>query len=170
MQMACRPVAPVPYGHVLLADGMTFAPGEKRRMLTKAGIEELEGELLNTPGTTEFNLPLEHLFQPGVYIRKITMPIGSFVLGTEHQEGHYNIVLKGRCTVIAEGKILELNAGDTFFSNPGVRKVLQMHQTVEWLTIHQNPSEERDIATLEARLAIKSPTYIEYFSKLNPLP
>lgn len=172
LEMACRPMAepPAPRGHVLLADGMTFAPGEKKRLLSKAGIEELEGEILNVPGTTEFDLPLEHLFQPGVYLRKITMPEGSFVLGTEHQEAHYNIILKGRVTVIAEGKVIELKAGDIFFSNAGVRKVLKNHETVEWITVHPNPTDERDITTLEKRLAILSPTYKEYFAKLKPMP
>lgn len=155
---------------VRLSDGTLIPQGEKRRLLSKQGIEELEGELLQVPGSTECDFPLEHLFQPGVYLRKITMPAGSFVVGAEHQEAHYNIILKGRCSVIAEEKVLELKAGDMFFSNAGVRKVLQMHETVEWVTVHPNPNEERDIASLEKRLAIMSQTHQNYFDGMKGAP
>ena len=39
--------------------------------------------------------PLVHQFSEGVYIREITMPTGSFILGYEHTTTHMNMISKG---------------------------------------------------------------------------
>jgi quercetin dioxygenase-like cupin family protein len=154
---------------VVLAGGEVFLPNERKHMLSKDGIEELEGELLKIPGSTECNLPLEHLFQPGIYIRRITMPTGQFIIGAEHTEKHFNIVLSGRCSIICDGRVMELKGGDMFLSEANVRKVLQIHETTVWLTLHENPANETDIVSLESRLCRMSETHKKHFEGMRPL-
>lgn len=153
---------------IRLADGSLIQQGEKRHMLSKAGIEELEGELLKIEGSTECSrLRLSHHFAPGIYVREIFMPAGEFVIGAEHTTEHFNIVLSGRATIIAEGEVIEVVAPATFVSRAGVRKVLQIHDDMIWQTIHANPENETDTTKLESQLCTMSATHKAHFEGMK---
>lgn len=155
---------------IRLADGMIFEQGEKKRLLGKEGIEELEGALLSVPGSTECRYELKHLFAPGVYIREIHMPEGEFIIGAEHTTEHFNTVLKGRASVIMEGELHHIQAPACFVSRAGVRKVLKIHEPCVWQTIHPNPTDSRDTAALEAGLCVMSETHRRHFEGMKPAP
>lgn len=155
---------------VILSDGTVIPQGEKRYRLSGKGIEELEAELLNMPGsTTAERLHLTHIFAPGIYIREIFMPAGEFVLGATHVTEHVNIVIAGRCTIISDRRVQEIVAPMTFKSGAGVRKVLKIHEDVRWQTVHANPDDETDIPTLEKRLIVMTETYLRHFEALKNL-
>lgn len=175
LQAACqevlglRPEAP-PCGHVRLADGFVFAPGQKKHLLSQEGIEELEAALLEIPGADSAErLDLEHLFAPGIYIRQIFMPAGEFITGAIHNFEHFNTVLTGRASVIMKGIVHEIVAPNCFISEAGVRKVLWIHEDMVWQTIHPNPDDCRDIAVLEERLAKKTEAYVRHFEGMKTL-
>lgn len=95
--------------------------------------------------------PLTHRFAPGVYLREILMPAHSLVIGKRHKTRHFNIIVKGACTLISEdGSKTYLKAPYTFVSEPGVQKVLAIHEDCIWQTIHV--TENRDMESLEAEL------------------
>lgn len=120
-------------------------------------IEKLVAEMEVLP---QVEMPLDHRFAPGVYLREIFMPAGTFVIGHEHKTEHFNIVLQGRATVMIDGVKHEIAAPHTFVSGPGVRKVLYIHEDMRWQTVHANPDEERDIASLEERLLELNPDFL----------
>lgn len=155
---------------VRLADGTLIPQGEKKRLLSREGVEELEGALLHVPGsTTGERLKLIHRFEPGVYIREIHMPKGEFVIGAEHTTRHWNVIISGRASVIMEGEVHEIEAPHAFISNARVRKVLKIHEDCIWQTLHANPTEERDTAKLEASLCVMSESYKAHFSGMKPI-
>lgn len=173
--LAAKKYNNLPAGTVVLSDGMTFAPGEKKRLLSRAGVEEMEGEMLKLNGSIHCtqiarDYPMKHHFAPGVYIREILMPAGAFLIGAEHTTEHFNIVLSGRASVIIEEKVHEIVAPDIFVSRPGVRKVLKIHETMRWQTVHANPNNETDIAKFEATLCVMSATYRNHFAGMRPAP
>ncbi len=103
---------------------------------------------------------LSHFFAPGVYLRELTMPADSVIVGHEHKTEHFNIITKGRAMVIQDDvEVLEIKAGDIFVSGPGVRKMLHILEEMTWTTIHV--TEETDMDKLEEELIIKSPTWIK---------
>jgi hypothetical protein len=156
---------------VVLSDGMIFQQGEKRRMLSPAGVEELEGALLKVEGSTACSrLQLRHLFARDVYIREIFMPVGEVIIGAEHTTEHFNTVLKGRASVIMEGEVHEIVAPCTFVSRPGVRKVLKIHEDCVWQTIHANPENITDTALIEKTLCVMSITHKAHFNGMQPAP
>ena len=114
-------------------------------------IEEIELKMLEEDdGTVE--CPLEHRFSEGVYIREITMPADSYILGHKHTTTHMNILSKGAC-VLADmntGETTTLIAPCTFESKAGVQKLLYIVEECVWSTIHV--TEETDIDKLEAIL------------------
>lgn len=103
--------------------------------------------------------PLKHYFAPGVYIREITMPAGAIIIGKIHKTEHFNIIAKGRVSLVSEDHTQLLEAPVTFISKPGVQKVLYIHEKTVWSTVHV--TEERDLDRLEAALIEPDDSYPE---------
>jgi hypothetical protein len=120
-------------------------------------IENLEREMLNLP---QVECPLKHNFAPGVYMREITMPAGSFIIGHEHLTEHFNVVLTGKARVMIDGVIEDLVAPCYFISKPNVRKVLFILEEMKFATIH--PTDETSVEVLEATLVRKSNSFIKF--------
>jgi quercetin dioxygenase-like cupin family protein len=129
-----------------------------------ARIEEVERDLL---GEQQVEMPLTHRFAPGVYLREIFMPAGTFVIGHEHRTEHFNVVLSGRASVLMNGEVTEIVAPHTFVSGPGVRKILYIHEDMRWQTVH--PTDETDLENLEDQLIIKSTSYRLYQQEIAQL-
>lgn len=99
----------------------------------------------------QVDCPLKHYFAPGVYIREITMPAGSIVIGKIHKTEHFNIIQKGCVTLHGEDGSHEMLTGPlTFVSKAGVQKVLYIHEDTVWSTVHL--TENRDLESLESEL------------------
>lgn len=127
-----------------------------------ADVEALEGALLSDPLPA---CPVVDLFAPGIYARECTLPAGSICIGHEHTTTHLNIVLTGRARVLVGNEVKTIKAGDVFTSGPGTRKVGLIEETMRFLTIHPNPSDETDPAKLEAGLIRKSETFLSHEEK-----
>jgi len=125
-------------------------------------METLEAKLLSLP---QINIPLWHLFAPGVYTRVVRMPKGSFIIGHEHTTRHLNFVLSGKATVGMDGIFTEMVAPLIFISEVGVRKVLQIHEEMLWATVH--PTEETRLEILEQTLVRKTETYKQLKKELS---
>lgn len=105
-------------------------------------------ELSKLPQT---ECPLTHRFAPGVYLREISMPAGSVVIGKIHRTEHFNVLIRGACLIVHDdGRREELRAPLTFVSKAGVQKVLYILENTIWQTIH--PTTETDFGRLEAEL------------------
>lgn len=135
-----------------------------RTLTTNERIEILEEELLKYP---QIDCPLTHNFTPGLYLRTILMPAGSFIIGHEHLTEHFNIIHTGRASVMIDGDLTEIWAPNFFASKPGIRKVLLIHEDMRWSTTHVNPDDEMDIAKLEDRLIKKSGAFLRYEERLR---
>jgi len=120
-------------------------------------IESVESQMLQLP---QVDVPLTHMFAPGVYAREVVMPSDSFVIGHQHKTEHFNIILTGRATVMMDGVVYEINAPAIIKSNENVRKILYIHEEMRWITIH--PTKETNIDKLEEMLVVKSESYLEH--------
>lgn len=93
--------------------------------------------------------PLKHWLAPGIYAREIHLAAGTLVVGRVHRHRHFNIISKGRITCYTEFGLETLEAPASFISEPGTKRVVYTHEDAIWTTIHPNPQNETDIATLE---------------------
>jgi len=125
-------------------------------------MEESEQELLKLP---QVECPLTHTFAPGVYIREIFMPKGSFILGHEHKTRHVNIVTQGRARVMIGGVVKDIIAPCSFISEAGIRKALFIIEDMRWITIH--PTKETNLAKLEKKLIRKSGAFLDRQNELE---
>lgn len=130
-----------------------------------AQIEQAEKVLLELP---QVECELKHRFAPGVYMREVLMPAGSFIIGHCHKTGHLNIITEGSARVMMDGVVHEIKAPCVFTSTVGVRKILYIRETCRWATIH--PTNETEMDKLEAELIVKSQSFLEHCQKdLNAL-
>ena len=81
--------------------------------------------------------PLVHRFSSGVYIRQITIPAGTCIVGKIHATKHFNIILSGHCFVIqSDGVKIDVNGAYTYESDAGVQKCVYALTDTIWQTIH----------------------------------
>lgn len=125
-------------------------------MTEVATVEDIEALMLMTE---QVECKLVHHFSPGVYIRELTMPKDTYVLGHKHKEPCMNIVSKGslRLVDIETGEITFIKAPCTFESKAGVRKLAYVIEECVWSNVH--PTIETDLDKLEEAIIDKSETF-----------
>lgn len=124
-------------------------------------IEKVEGGLLQFP---QVDIPLTHLFAPGVYWREVFMPAGTFVIGHQHKTSHFNVILSGSARVMMDGELHQITAPCVLVSEPNVRKLLYIEEDMRWATVH--PTEETDLEALSDLLITKSGTFLGHEKEL----
>jgi len=94
-------------------------------------LQALGGEL------PEVEMPLQHVFAPGLYARTIFIPAGTFVVGNIHKHRHVNTLSMGMVDVLTEGGGIERLRGPmTMTSEPGTKRALYAHTDLVWTTYH----------------------------------
>ena len=87
--------------------------------------------------------PIVHRFGGGVYIRQITIPAGTCVVGKIHLTEHYNQVVSGKILVVqSDGKKLFIDGPYTYLSGAYTQKTGYAIEDTIWQTIH--PTNETD--------------------------
>ena len=113
----------------------------------------------NLPACTseEVDCPVVHTFDVGVYVREVTLPANSYILGKKHKHRCINIVSKGKLLLIdistGDKKVIE--APCTFISEAGVQKLAYVIEETVWSNVHSNPTNTQDLIELEDRLIEK---------------
>jgi hypothetical protein len=121
--------------------------------------QKVENLLAQVEQMPQVDCQTKHYFGPSIYIREVTMPAGSVVIGKPHRKEHMCVMLQGRMIVMdAEGNQRELVAPMTFVGGPG-RKVAYILET----TVFQNilATDETDIDVLENMLVDNTQPLLE---------
>jgi len=109
--------------------------------------QKVDHLLAQTEQLPQVDCQTKHYFGPSIYIREVTMPAGTVVIGKPHKNEHMCVMLQGRMVVVKDdGTKQELVAPLTFVGSAG-RKVAYILET----TIFQNimATDETDIDVLE---------------------
>lgn len=121
------------------------------------GVQESEKLLLQHEQAA---CPVVHHFGPGIYIRELFIPAGTYAIGHRQKHEHVNVMLKGRVIMVNDdGSTQELTAPLMFIGKPG-RKVGYVVEDMVWQNIYA--TNERDITKLEAFFLDKSPAFEEH--------
>lgn len=110
--------------------------------------------------------PIIHHFSPGLYIREVSIPAGTYALGHRQKFDVLNDVLKGKVALIDADGVKVIEAPARFTAKPG-RKLGYIIEDTVWQNIYPNPDNCRDIETLEDRWLEKSPVAIEFMGYYN---
>ena len=122
-------------------------PIDMEELTEISAIDRVEAELANM---TPVDLPLEHFFPPGLYVRKIFMPAGSYVVSMKHKTTHPFFILKGKVAVLKEtnegGFEQEAlySGGDMGITRPNTKRFLFNIEDTTWVTCHANAENIED--------------------------
>lgn len=133
----------------------------------RAGITELAEQLKSLP---QEDLPVQHDFLDGVYMRTVFMKKDTIVIGKIHKQEHVAIISKGHATVLTEHGVIEIKAPFIFKSPPGARRALRIHEDMVWTTVHR--SDHRELDKLEDQLIAKDfndPVLVELEQKARAI-
>ena len=105
-------------------------------------------------------IPIDHFFMDGVYIRKMTMYQGYIVIGAIHKHRHMCFLLEGHLSVASSSGVKEYIAPCYIISEPGEKRILYAHEDSYWYNTHKNPDNIEDVQELEKQIVALS--YEEY--------
>lgn len=100
----------------------------------------------------QVEMPLEHIFGHGFYIRTITIPARTLFIGRAHRHGHMCTLLSGSAILISSAGRRTFDAVTTVHTVPGFHMVLFTLTDVVGQTMHPNPTDSRDTDALEQEI------------------
>lgn len=115
----------------------------------------------------QVELPVEHYFAPGQYVRRCHIPKETFVVGKMHRHEHVVMLIKGETTILTDKGMERIKAPHVWISQPGAKRPLFTHTDCEFVTVHS--TSERDLDALEAELIVPE-SEIDYSVPAKELP
>jgi hypothetical protein len=89
--------------------------------------------------------PVVHRFGPGVYIREVFIPAGTFSIGHFQKQSHSNFLVKGSVTMLnGDGTTTFLEAPFFYVSTP-CRKIGYIHEDMVWQNIYATTETNVDV-------------------------
>lgn len=115
-------------------------------------IDAFESKAINLPQITGKRTDL---WPEGMYVRILEMPQGSYFTSQIHKTQHPWFALSGVVSVYTAGKGWNLVCGGDFgITEPGTRRLLIIHETATWATVHLNPDNKQDLDAIFKRLIL----------------
>lgn len=127
-------------------------------LIIRAKIMQLKDELMAMPGE-HIEMPVEHVFANGMYMRKLFIPKGALLVGKIHKKECINIVAKGDISVLTETGGMRVAAGFTVVSPAGLQKVGLAHEDTVFINVFL--TDETDIEKIEDLVACESHEALE---------
>ena len=102
----------------------------------------------------QIDAPVLHFFGPGIYIRQVTMPAGSMVVGHHHRLQHLNIMVSGRLALLDDDKPARLLDAPQVFTSPPGRKVAIILKDTIWQNVIA--TDETDLEKIDKMMFDKT--------------
>ncbi len=120
--------------------------------LMRQKVDALQRELLKLP---QADIVTEHVFLPGVYERKITIPPWTVLTGAEHKTDYKVRLEAGTIAVNTDDGVKILSAPLEFDAKAGMQRAGRVFEdVVVWVDVYPNPDDCTDLLTLEDRLYV----------------
>jgi hypothetical protein len=120
--------------------------------VTADKVVALQNELFKLP---QANIVTEHIFKPGSYERKITIPPWVVLTGAEHKTPYHVRLEKGTIAVNTDDGVKVLTAPCEFDAKAGMQRAGRVFEDeVVWVDVYPNPDDCADLAVLENRLYV----------------
>lgn len=111
------------------------------------------------------DVPVQHHFAPGVYMRQMDAKAGTLVVSKMHRTEHMNVLLKGSLTIATENGIEFLQAPCVIKSMPGTKRIGYFHEDTSWMTVH--PTTETDLAKIEQQVIVPETQELEFLENIG---
>lgn len=111
------------------------------------------------------DIGISHQFCNGVYMREMFAQAGSLILGHEHSEPCFNIILQGKIRVFVNSELKEISAPQVFVTPANTRKLGYVVEDLRWINVIA--SDSTNVEDIEKRFIVKSDAYLEWESLNN---
>lgn len=120
-------------------------------------LKELENQLIKLD---QVEIPTEHQFMGGIYLRSISVPAGTLIIGKRHRHETCNMLLSGVMSIyIGEDQPNKMLKGPCIFrSDPGSKKMGYAHTDCVFMNLH--PTSETDLDKIESEFIIPEEEYL----------
>lgn len=110
----------------------------------------------------QIEIPTEHIFAGGVYIRQITIPKDSFLIGKRHRHATCDVMLTGRMALYnGFGKDPITVEAPIITESPAYKKKMgYAYEETVWLNAF--PTNSKDIDTIEKDIFISEEAFEDY--------
>ena len=125
-------------------------------------VRDVQQQLSESPDVID--VPVQHHFAPGVYMRQMDAAAGTLVVSKMHRTEHMNILLKGSLTVATENGIELLKAPAVIKSMPGTKRIGYFHEDSSWITIH--PTSDTDLEKIEQQVIVPDTEVDQFLASL----
>jgi hypothetical protein len=129
--------------------GVAFQSDTADPLVLRERIQAIGEQLLEICGRCD--LPVEHEFCDGMYIRRLFIPKGTLIVGRIHRLDCVNVVEKGDIAVLTESGTKRVKAGFTVCSPRGLQKLGYANEDTVFTNIFR--TDETDIDQLEELIA-----------------
>lgn len=120
--------------------------------VTADKVVALQNELFKLP---QANIVTEHVFTPGKYERRITIPAWTVLTGAEHKTPYHVRLEKGTIAVNTDDGVKVLTAPVDFPAKAGMQRAGRVFENeVVWVDVYDNPDDCTDLQVLENRLYV----------------
>lgn len=132
-------------------------PANVAAVMNNPTLEQIHAleDLLFAGETVDMDDMTFHHFADGVYGRELRIPARAILTGKKHRHSTLNILAAGEITVSTDKGMQRLRAPAIFTSPANCKKAGYAHTDVVWINVH--PSEETDLAKLEAEFIVPEP-------------
>lgn len=145
----------------MLTAPVFYAPSTWSKEEFKGYIEKYEKELEKLPAAKKMTEKpegceygkLNHVYCDGSYVRQITMPKGVILTSKIHKIQHPYFIMQGECSVISEEGTVRLRAPYWGVTEPGTKRLLYIHETTIWVTVHV--TNKKDLSEIEKEVIAK---------------
>ncbi|WP_263576385.1 hypothetical protein [Acinetobacter pseudolwoffii] len=125
-------------------------------------VRDMQQQLSESPD--QIDVPVQHHFAPGVYMRQMDAAAGTLVVSKMHRTEHMNILLKGSLTVATEDGIQLMTAPCVLKSMPGTKRIGYFHEDSSWITIH--PTSDTDLEKIEQQVIVPDDEIDQFLASL----
>ena len=119
-------------------------------LIENNNIEGIYGDGKNLVNNDVFKIT--HDFSDQLYMRKMIMPAGSFVVSAIHHTDHFWFLLVGRILVTTDGEEIEYIAPCYEKSIKGAKRLIKCLENCVFINVHKNPKNIKKIKKIEKKL------------------
>jgi hypothetical protein len=109
----------------------------------RADIVRLESEALKWP---QLDLPVNHYFARGVYVRELPIPAGAMIVGRVHKYSQVSMLIKGEMTIFSGGELKKMRAPCIIECPPGIKRAGYAHEDSIFVSVHGTYETDPDKA------------------------
>jgi len=113
-------------------------------LVMRARIEALQAQIEALPEEQQLEMPVEHDWLPGIYMRTIRIAKGTLLVGKRHKADCINIVAAGDITVVTETGHKRMQAGYKIVSPAGLKKVGYAHEDTVFINVFRTDLTDLD--------------------------